>query len=430
MANISTNVQSLSRLQADSDTADAVGLDFLTANTQLNLSYTEFSYGTPVITSRSDTGVTGYIPGGGSFVMDGSHLLSPPALMTHFGYTDNSPASVLNMWGNVTITQYSLSGTITRLAYQSSTLDFDIRGSIPLSLAGTGPTYSLSSISVTIRGTTTVTETIGGSLFVADGVISGTINSLTFRVGGDFITASGLTVDAASAFNLNAGSTDAETFLAAICTGNDTSTGSGNNQTLYGFGGNDTLISGGLASILVGGTGNDTYIVNDAGDTTTELVDEGTDLAKISIATGGGTYTLVDNVENGVLLNTVAFNLTGNTLANTLTGNAAANILDGGAGVDTLNGGAGNDTYVVDGLDDNIIDGAGIDTVQSSIDYVLAASLENLTLTGSADLNGTGNALGNVLTGNAGANILDGRLGADTLIGGSGNDSYLVDNAG
>jgi Ca2+-binding RTX toxin-like protein len=63
--------------------------------------------------------------------------------------------------------------------------------------------------------------------------------------------------------------------------------------------------------------------------------------------------------------------------------------------------------------------------------------VERLTLTGSAALNGVGNALANVLTGNAAANqlsggdgndSLNGAAGADTLSGGAGSDVYTVDN--
>jgi Ca2+-binding RTX toxin-like protein len=56
--------------------------------------------------------------------------------------------------------------------------------------------------------------------------------------------------------------------------------------------------------------------------------------------------------------------------------------------------------------------------------------VENLVVQGSADLEGTGNALANALYGNSGNNRLDGSTGADAMYGGAGNDAYFVDNAG
>ncbi|MGH6932675.1 MAG: type I secretion C-terminal target domain-containing protein, partial [Dongiaceae bacterium] len=60
--------------------------------------------------------------------------------------------------------------------------------------------------------------------------------------------------------------------------------------------------------------------------------------------------------------------------------------------------------------------------VQSSVTYILGATLENQTLIGTGGVAGTGNTLANVITGNTGANKLYGLAGADTLDGGKGAD--------
>jgi Ca2+-binding RTX toxin-like protein len=118
--------------------------------------------------------------------------------------------------------------------------------------------------------------------------------------------------------------------------------------------------------------------------------------------------------------------LAGNDL---LQGDGGNDTLDGGTGNDTLIGGSGNDTYVVDSAGDVVTETSSlateIDTVQASVSYSLGANIENLTLTGSAVINATGNTLNNVLTGNAAANVLNGGAGNDSLNGGLGNDSYL-----
>ncbi len=113
-----------------------------------------------------------------------------------------------------------------------------------------------------------------------------------------------------------------------------------------------------------------------------------------------------------------------------LVGDAGGNTLDGVAGADTMEGRTGDDTYVVDNAGDIVreVAGGGYDVVKSSVSYVLGDEVEDLTLTGAAAINGTGNANANRLTGNAGNNVLDGGAGTDVMRGGAGNDTYIVDD--
>jgi Ca2+-binding RTX toxin-like protein len=225
--------------------------------------------------------------------------------------------------------------------------------------------------------------------------------------------------------------------------GDDSLNGTDGNDTLVGFSGNDTLDGGTGSDILIGGLGNDIYIVDNTNDTIIENVGEGTDTIQSSV-----TYTIATNVENLTLTGTGAINGTGNDANNVITGNDANNSLNGGTGNDTLNGGAGNDiligglgndiliggldndTYIVDSITGTIIEnvGQGTDTIESSVTYTIATNVENLTLTGTGAINGTGNAANNVITGNDANNILNGGAGNDTLIGGLDNDTYIVDS--
>src|SRR6185295_6288879 len=173
----------------------------------------------------------------------------------------------------------------------------------------------------------------------------------------------------------------------------------------------NVLTGNSAANVLMGGAGNDTYVVS-AGDSVVENAAEGTDAVQTSL-----TYTLGSNVENLTLTGTAAINGTGNALNNVLTGNSAANVLMGGAG---------NDTYVVDNAGDTTVEDAdnGLDTVNASVSDTLSDNVESLTLTGTADLVGTGNALANLSGRNVGNNLLLGGVGGfDTLEGGAGNDT-------
>ena len=204
-------------------------------------------------------------------------------------------------------------------------------------------------------------------------------------------------------------------------------TGNDLNNILVGNTGANILDGGSGSDTLVGGTGNDTYIIDDVGDIIVENAASGTDAVRSSLS-----YVLGDNLENLTLTGTAAINATGNSLNNALVGNAGDNTLDGGAGNDAMSGGAGNDIYIVDSASDTVTEAAnaGIDTIYASVTEVLANNVENLVLTGTAAINGTGNTLVNILIGNSAVNTLSGGTGADTMSGGAGNDIYIVDNIG
>jgi hypothetical protein len=105
-------------------------------------------------------------------------------------------------------------------------------------------------------------------------------------------------------------------------------------------------------------------------------------------------------------------------------GSPRSDVLDGGTGVDTVYSGNGSDGIFVDHVNDMVVENynEGNDTVYSSVIYTLPANVENLVLSGSANLNAYGNAEANVLTGNSGKNILIGHAGDDTLAGEAGDD--------
>ena len=182
--------------------------------------------------------------------------------------------------------------------------------------------------------------------------------------------------------------------LVGLLNSGQTLTGNSLVNTITGGAGNDTLDGKAGTDTLIGGVGNDVYIVDNFGDTITEVANEGTDEVRTALAS----YTLgIVNVENLTGTATIGQALTGSSIDNTIAGGTGSDTLDGGAGNDTLIGGRGNDIYIVDSVGDTIIEAAneGTDEVRTTLSsYSMAAAGNVEKLTGTA-------ATGQALTGNA-----------------------------
>ena len=234
--------------------------------------------------------------------------------------------------------------------------------------------------------------------------------------------------------------------------GNDVLGGAGGNDRIEGGRGDDTLSGGNGADVLAGGEGNDTLLGGAGADRffggngtdTVSYEGSGRGVAA-SLAVhgasggdaGGDTFNGIENLTGTAYADT----LTGDGGANTLTGGAGNDRLDGRGGVDTLIGGSANDLYLIDDAGDTVIEapGGGKDVAYvAANNYVMAAGLEQVVLTGTA-YTATGNAEANILRaatggthvlyGMGGNDILIGGTGADVLYGGTGNDAYYIDNA-
>ena len=205
---------------------------------------------------------------------------------------------------------------------------------------------------------------------------------------------------------------------------------------LTGGSGDDRLDGGAGIDTMQGSAGSDVYVIDSAADIVIEAANAaGTDMVIVQSRTDYSDptsidYTLAAGVENASITGLGA-TVTGNDLDNVIMGGYGSDTIRSSAGKDTLQGGENGDTYIIDanGLDDTIVelDYGGNDLVKASVSYTLTAFVENGVLTGTGDLNLTGNDAYNLLTGNSGNNILDGGLGLDSLVGGAGDDTYIVD---
>ncbi|MGZ9063550.1 MAG: M10 family metallopeptidase C-terminal domain-containing protein, partial [Allosphingosinicella sp.] len=178
--------------------------------------------------------------------------------------------------------------------------------------------------------------------------------------------------------------------------GPDTIDGAGGRDIISGYSGHDFLYGGDGNDYVSGGNGND-------------LIEGGVG---------------ADNLQGGVGNDIIR----GGADQDTIDGGAGDDWIDGGAGADAMFGDGGSDTYEVNDVGDEVAESGGhlgVDRVRTALSYALTDEVEELVLTGSAAVNGTGNAIANLILGNSAANILDGAGGDDILDGGGGIDTTI-----
>lgn len=176
--------------------------------------------------------------------------------------------------------------------------------------------------------------------------------------------------------------------------------------TTYGSDGDDNITASLANDKIYAGAGNDTMSAGSGNDT---------------IFGGDGDDLIYGGDGNDVIY--------GEAGADTVYGGTGDDQIYNDASANYFYGGTGNDTYYIDSYDNTIIENTneGTDLISSSVTHTLEDNIENLTLTGTNNINGTGNSLNNIITGNSADNDIDGEAGNDSLYGGAGNDHYLFD---
>ena len=210
--------------------------------------------------------------------------------------------------------------------------------------------------------------------------------------------------------------------------GSDTLKGYGGSDTIRGEDGDDIMDGGAGYDTMFGGLGNDTYLV-DSLDWLVESGGQGFDVARTSTdfaLTPGADIERLETTDSNGTANLLLY---GNNNGNEIIGNAGHNYIDGQGGVDQMSGLAGNDTYVVDHANDRVTEagGQGIDSVYAYVSWTLTAGsdVEVVLAASGNNMNLTGNANGNVLRGNNATNTLNGGDGNDELSGFGGQDGFL-----
>ena len=183
--------------------------------------------------------------------------------------------------------------------------------------------------------------------------------------------------------------------------GNDTITGSNEDDSLLGGAGADVVLSRGGDDTVHGGSGNDSL---DGGAGEDELW-------------GGGGHDVLEGRDG-------RDELDGGDGNDLLIGHSGDDTLDGSAGNDTLNGSSGNDRLNGDAGRDTLLGGGGDDTLNGGTDddFLVGNAGDDVILAGHGNDRASGGSGADSILGDDGHDTLDGGSGNDLLAGGDGSD--------
>lgn len=275
-----------------------------------------------------------------------------------------------------------------------------------------------SSMAASMTGTGQLDATINGALrsAVNYGLAATLVGDISVKIGTEGLVDSGVGLLLASVDHTsfsNQGDVFSQTVGVAV---------GGNTMDAY----NNGLIEG-ETGMSVGGDG---HVVNDVNGkisaANTAIGLSNFDYQHVFAITNHGLIDAAGIAIDATLAGDVSIVSDGSIVGKVMLGDGDDVVdLRGGSLEGMLSGGNGNDTLITDNARIKLIeasDAGTLDTVKSTVSYVLNDNVERLYLLGSAKADGTGNASDNILKGNSGNNVLNGLAGLDDLDGGKGND--------
>jgi Ca2+-binding RTX toxin-like protein len=327
---------------------------------------------------------------------------------------DSTASDTLAFGPGITIAQLSLSQT-TYTNGVSDTFTTENGSSVTVDLGGITQVSFADGTDATVAQLLSPTFTVGNTTYSSvDGTLAPDATDSTDAV------------DAVDAILDDTGPATQNLTL----TGNADLTGTGNNvdDVITANSGNDTLTAGTANDTLIGGGSSDDYVASAAAGTVTTIEDS----SSADTLTFSAAITAAD-------LSVSAATATDGSLVVTLQNNEGGSVVvDEGAsgGVDQISFADGSSTS----LDEMLAQlTTGPTAATSSATITLADGIQNMTLTGTADITATANSQDDVITANGGNDTLIAGSGNDTFNGGAGATTYdfnegdgnlVIDNSG